>query len=301
MLNFHKITLSDRSEMMPLFALSDFRAAEYSFANCFNWSRAYGIEIAFHDRFLLVRSGENPLYYTFPVGAGDLKAIFEEIRNDAVATQRPVVFRAILPEQKEQLEQLFPGAFRFTPQRNSFDYVYRSDDLIRLAGKKYQSKRNFISRFKKNNDWRYEPVTSANLPECVAMNDAWCRLYGCNDNQSLKAETCAVHRALLHFADEQLEGGLLRVDGEVVAYTVGEPLNSDTFIVHIEKAFSERFPGAYQVINHEFLQQQAARFPYVNREDDAGDAGLRKAKLSYHPAFLLEKYIAEPTEVWSAS
>ncbi|MDR0729442.1 MAG: phosphatidylglycerol lysyltransferase domain-containing protein [Prevotellaceae bacterium] len=294
MLPFHKISLDDRDEINRRLALSDFRAAEYSFANSFNWGLAFGIEIAYFDRFLLLRSGDNPKYYLYPPGAGDVRTAIQAILDDASEGDYTACIRAILPEQKAEMEQWFPNRFRFTPQRHSFDYIYHSEDLMRLAGKKYQAKRNHAARFRKTFDWAYEPVTGANLSECVAMNKEWCRLYGCNDNLSLKAETCAVQRALLYFFEEELLGGLLRVDGRVIAYTVGERLNSDTLIVHIEKAFSESFPGAYQVINQEFVQRHADGLAYVNREDDTGDAGLRKAKLSYHPAFLLEKYLAEP-------
>ncbi|MDR1681121.1 MAG: phosphatidylglycerol lysyltransferase domain-containing protein [Prevotellaceae bacterium] len=293
MMNFRKITLDDRDAVNRCLALSDFRAAEYSFANAFNWSLAFGIEIAFADGFLLQRSGDNPKYYMYPPGAGDIKKVIQAIFDDAAEGGYTAVIRAILPEQKALLEALFPGRFRFTPQRQSFDYIYHSDDLIRLAGRKYQAKRNHAARFKKTFAWTYEPITGDNLAECVAMNQEWCRVYGCHDNLSLRAETCAVRRALLYFSEERQLGGLLRVDGRVAAYTVGEQLNSDTLIVHIEKAFSELFPGAYQVINQEFVRRHAGSLPYVNREDDTGDAGLRKAKLSYHPAFLLEKYIAE--------
>ncbi|MDR2362554.1 MAG: phosphatidylglycerol lysyltransferase domain-containing protein [Prevotellaceae bacterium] len=294
MLSFHKISIDDRDEINRRLALSDFRAAEYSFANSFNWGLAFGIEIAYFDRLLLLRSGDNPKYYLYPSGAGDVETAIQAILDDAAEGGYTACIRAILPEQKAEMEQRFPYRFRFTPQRHSFDYIYHSEDLIRLAGKKYQAKRNHAARFRKTFDWLYEPITGANLSECVAMNKEWCRLYGCNDNLSLKAETCAVQRALLYFFEEELLGGLLRVDGRVIAYTVGERLNSDTLIVHIEKAFSESFPGAYQVINQEFVQRHAAGLPYVNREDDTGDAGLRKAKLSYHPVFLLEKYLAEP-------
>jgi hypothetical protein len=294
MIQFHKITLDDRDEINRRLAVSDFRAAEYSFANAFNWSLAFGIEIAFFDRFLLLRSGDNPKYYMYPPGACDVKKAIQAIFDDAAECGYTAAIRAVLPEQKALLEQLFPHFFRFTPQRHSFDYIYHCKDLIRLAGKKYQAKRNHAARFRKNFAWSYEPITDANLSECIAMNKEWCRVYGCNDNLSLKAETCAVQRALLYFFEEKQLGGLLRIDGRVAAYTVGERLNSDTLIVHIEKAFSEQFPGAYQVINQEFITRHAEGLTYVNREDDAGDTGLRKAKLSYHPAFLLEKYIAEP-------
>ncbi|MDR2359427.1 MAG: phosphatidylglycerol lysyltransferase domain-containing protein [Prevotellaceae bacterium] len=293
MINFQAITFADREKTNEILKLSGFRAAEYSFANIFNWSKTFNSEITFFEDFLLCRSGMEKKSYLYPAGAGNLKAAITAMMDDAVLLGQPFVLRAIQAEGKQLLEQLFPGRFHFTLLRNTFDYVYHSEDLINLSGKKYQPKRNLISRFNKNFEWHYETITTGNLQECVQMNDEWCRMYACHENSSLQAETCAVRRALNYFSDEMLVGGLLRVGGKVIAYTVGEQINSDTFIVHIEKAFGEEFPGAYQLINREFAGRHAARLTYINREDDTGDEGLRKAKLSYRPVFMIEKYSAE--------
>ncbi|MDR0582176.1 MAG: phosphatidylglycerol lysyltransferase domain-containing protein [Prevotellaceae bacterium] len=293
MINFQAVTFADREKINDILKLSDFRAAEYSFANIFNWSKAFNNEIAFFGDFLLCRGGTERKSYLYPAGAGDLKAAITAMMDDAAMLGQPFVLRAMQAEGKQLLEQLFPGRFHFTVLRNAFDYIYHSEDLISLSGKKFQPKRNLISRFNKNFEWHYEAITAGNLQECVQMNDEWCHIYACHENSSLQAETCAVRRALNYFPDEMLVGGLLRVDGKVIAYTVGEQINSDTFIVHIEKAFGEKFPGAYQVINREFAERHAAHLKYINREDDTGDEGLRKAKLSYRPAFMIDKYSAE--------
>ena len=211
--------------------------------------------------------------------------------DDAAERGYPFRMRALSASTKEKVETLFPGRFEYVAVRDWADYIYTVRDLSELAGRKYQPKRNLISRFRSNNEWAYENIDSGNIAECMAMNEEWCRRNGCNDTRSLQMEAEAVTAMLAHFGELGLCGGLLRVQGKVIAYTVGEPLSDDTFIVHIEKAFTE-FQGAYQMINQQFLVHHAAAFQYVNREDDAGDAGLRKAKLSYHPAFLQEKYIA---------
>ena len=130
------------------------------------------------------------------------------------------------------------------------------------------------------------------------MNLKWCALYGCSDDEGLKKERCAVENAFAHFEAEGLLGGLLREEtgGPVIAYTMGRPLNSDTFIVHIEKAFHD-IQGAYPLINQQFVEHNCQGFTYVNREDDTGAEGLRKAKLSYRPAILLDKYYATLREL----
>ena len=123
------------------------------------------------------------------------------------------------------------------------------------------------------------------------MNAKWCAVNGCSEDASKQKEVCAVRKAFHHYDVLGLVGGILRVDGEIVGYTLGEPLNSDTFVVHIEKAFSE-VRGAYPTINNQFVSHCASNFTYINREEDMGLEGLRKAKLSYQPEILLTKYTA---------
>ena len=137
--------------------------------------------------------------------------------------------------------------------------------------------------------FQFTPVRD-NLDECWAMNEQWCAEVGCEDSESLTEESCAVRNCFNNFHSLGLRGGLLRVEGRVVAYTMGRPLSSDTFIVHIEKAFAE-VAGAYPMINQQFVTHCCEGFRYINREDDVGDEGLRRAKTSYKPDILLEKYL----------
>ena len=195
------------------------------------------------------------------------------------------------------LQEFFPDEFVFEPYRNSFDYVYSAEDLVFLRGKKFQNKRNFVSRFKKQEGWTYEPITPQNIKECAVMSIKWCARYGCGKNPSMASESCSVKNALANYFKLGLCGGLLRLNGEVVAFTIAEKTNSDTLLVHVEKAYAD-IPGAYPAISNEFLlntivADQATgqlAVKYINREDDAGDLGLREAKMQYHPLFLIEKY-----------
>ena len=161
-----------------------------------------------------------------------------------------------------------------------------------LAGKKLHSKRNFINRFKaeQEGNWRYEPIDARNIGDAWRMNVEWCAEMGCGEDPSLLEESCAVRNCFETFDALGLRGGLLRVGDRAVAFSMGRPLSSDTFIVHIEKAFAS-VAGAYPMINQQFAAHNCAEYRYVNREDDVGDEGLRKAKLSYRPAILLEKYL----------
>ena len=192
---------------------------------------------------------------------------------------------------REFLEKYFSGIFQIEENRDSFDYIYTVDKLTSLAGKKLHGKRNHIARFKDNEDWSYEPMTAENKQECYDMNLKWCDRRACKWNEDKSDEQCALNQAMKYFDALHLEGGILRKAGEIVAFTIGERLNSDTYVVHFEKAFPE-IQGAYPMINQQFVMHNCQEYSYVNREDDAGDEGLRKAKLSYYPDILLKNYTA---------
>ncbi|MBR5856336.1 MAG: DUF2156 domain-containing protein [Bacteroidales bacterium] len=316
MIEFKKIELSDKEWVDQLLQYSDYGATEFNFTVLFIWKEVFCTRIARYKDFLIVRfcpqgsSDTGKARYFFPAGRGNHKEVLEEMMQDARCLNAQFTLLSILEEQKAILEELFPDKFLFTPNRNSFDYIYLAENLITLKGKKYQSKRNFVSRFKKNNNWSYEEITPATAGECLQMNNEWCKLYGCGKDSSMQQESCSVKSALENFEALSLKGGILRVDGRIVAFSIGEKLNSNTFLVHIEKAFAY-ITGAYPAISQMFLQHQMSGtysseielsadiigFMYVNREDDAGDENLRNAKLQYHPDHLIEKYIATISEI----
>ena len=291
MIDFKQITISDKDWIDPLLRLSDYRGAEYCFTNLFVWRHVYQTKVGRMDNWLLIRTGDKDHpKEIYPAGTGELHALVGILLEEAVRERRDFRMAGVEAEKVGGLQQLYPGLFEAVPLRDSWDYIYKVQDIITLQGKHYQSKRNHIARFIELPDWRYERMTAQNVPECIAMNEAWCRLMGCADNKSLYMETCAAEIGLQNFCALGLEGALLRVSDKVVAYTLGEPVNSDTYIVHVEKAFPD-VRGAYPMINREFIRDRGASFTYVNREDDAGDPGLRTAKNSYHPVFMQEKYL----------
>lgn len=294
MLEFKKISLTDKSWVDELLKFSDFRGAEYNFTNLFIWEPVFESKICRFKDFLLLTSGtgENTRYL-FPAGKGDYKEVLSVLAEDAKLKRVPFIIIGIPPEMVDTVKSFFPENNGVDPVRDSFDYVYESEKLITLSGKKLQPKRNHLARFTELLNWSYEVIDEKNLEECVQFTEGWCiEVGGCEGNKSLSSELCAVGRALTHFFELKLSGGLIRLDGRVVAYSIGEKLNSDTLIIHIEKA-SASIRGAYQAINREFAQRNAAGLKYINREDDAGDLGLRQAKTSYYPAFMQEKYIAK--------
>ncbi len=317
MLNFNEVRLEDKEWVDQLLSYSNYMGTEYCFTTLYTWRDVYKTQICRYKDFLLIRSnsGKTP-HYIFPAGKGndsELKEVIELYQKDAKENfESPLKIVSVLNESKTKLEELFPDMFAYEHIRNSFDYIYNSIDLITLKGKKFQSKRNHLARFIELPNWSYESVTLENIAECEEMNDEWCVIYGCNRDKSMAQEADAVKECLHNFYKLGLQGGLLRLDGKVVAYTLGERLNSETYIVHVEKAFAD-IRGAYPSISRLFLLNRLCEeqmrveggkyneaitesdieFKYINREDDAGDEGLRKAKMQNNPTFLLEKWIAK--------
>lgn len=299
MINFKKIELSDKKWMDAFLAIADLRGGHQNFTNMFAWSETYDYLVAQVNGYLVVKGLLNDLpYYFYPAGSGDIKTVFEVMQQDAASCGHEFVLAGVSLEDMAVMNRVFPDRFEYKEMRDSYDYVYLVDKLVTLSGNKLHSKRNYINRFKKeNHDWNFEQISLENLADCWEMNQEWCRINSPNESESAK-ECCAVRRCFNQFAALGLEGGLIRTEGRVIAFTMGERLNSTTYITHIEKAFSE-IAGSYQMINREFAAFIQKNYPeqiYVNREEDMGFEGLRKAKLSYHPEKMEEKYFANYCE-----
>lgn len=293
---YKRIDLSDKAWMDELFAMGERPSLEYNFTNTFVWRHVYRLRVArMADRMLILSDPENPTFM-FPAGRGPIEPVIEQMAKDAARAGVPLRFHALLAGEKAWLESTYPGRFDFEEYRDGADYVYERERLATLTGKKLAAKRNHINRFVENHpDWRYEPLTQANREEAREMNVAWCEEAKLRQMSDLGSEYCAVDQALRHFDALGLSGGLIRAGGRVVAFSVGDPLNEDTFLVHFEKAFAD-VQGAYPMINQQFVLHNCMDHTYVNREDDAGVEGLRKAKLSYDPHHLVDKYMASLKE-----
>lgn len=293
MITFHKPQLEDKDWVTRAMLASEELACEFCFGNLYMWSGVFQNTIARHDDLLLARDVDDfgkPLYL-YPCGVGDKRAAIEALLDLATEENCPLTLYCLTPEKREELESLFPGQFTFEERRAYFDYIYEVEALANLAGRKYHGKRNHVSYFKKTYAWQYEPITKDNLEECYQMTIEWKKQNEQKNPEELEGEFRAIQRAMQHFFDLQFIGGLLRVDGKVVAYTFGEKMNDTLFCTHVEKAFAD-YRGAYPTINQEFAKQALSEFKLVNREEDTGSEGLRRAKESYYPTILLPKYTA---------
>ena len=255
------------------------------------WRNYYDNQIAVSGGQVFIRSGEQEPVYLLPAG-GDLREGIELLRAYAGSKGEPLQLFGADEAQRERIERWFPGLFLWEPSINDFDYLYNADDLAELAGRKYHGKRNHIAAFESSYDWTYEPIDDHNAAEVDDMVREWCRERGNCSDPGLKNERCAVSEAMRNRQALSLRGGLLRVEGKVVAMTFGSPINADVFDVHVEKALPA-YNGAYAMINNQFVKREIQGcWKLVNRENDLGIEGLRRAKKSYHPARVLEKYLA---------
>jgi hypothetical protein len=298
MVNFKQITLSDKKDIDACFEGNTYRACDFSFANLYAWNARFKTVFSIENKtiFLRFQDLDGQQYYMMPVGKMPLSEAFGLMMKDAEENRIPFQMKGVSNEMWENIQREIPGKFRRLPDRNNDEYIYFSEKLIRLSGKKLQSKRNHINRFKADNpDWEYFPLTSeSELDECAAMLDRWEDVNPVNTDLSRRYDYIATKIMLENFSYLQLRGGALRVNGKIAAFTIGEPLTADTFVVHVEKAFGD-MNGAYTMINQQFIEHEASGFTYINREEDMGKENLRKAKLSYHPDILLEESILIPS------
>ena len=267
------------------------RSCDMSFAAIYLWRGFYQLEYAEVEGVIVFRSNEEKTSFSLPLGEGDPRKALEKVLEYCREQQIPPVFHSISREMEQYLNEQFPGQFCVEFDRDIADYIYETQALIELKGRKYHGKKNHINKLNKMYDWSYEAITPENTQECLDMLAVWKQQNCTSENLEKHAEICVSEASLKEREFLGLKGGLLRVDGKVAAFAVGEQIAPDTFCVHIEKAFAD-VQGAYSVINQQFLIHEAADCKYVNREDDVGDPGLRQAKLSYHPVFLEEKGIA---------
>ena len=298
MISFKKLDPAQRDLYLPYLAHAAHRGCTYSFANLCLWGRQQGALVEGHLVIFSHFSGHS--MYPFPMGSGNVRPVIDAIIQDAEKRGIPFRLAGLTRTETDLLEALYPGRFRFHCNRDIYDYVYAIDDLAELKGRKYQQKRNHIHRFEDAcPDWSLRPFSDEVLEECRRFTDEWYRRRAEeNPHEDIKMEQAALNRAYRHWKELGMEGLVLYSGGAPVAMTLASFLSSDTLDVHFEKARTD-IPGAYAFINRAFARHIREKYPHVawlNREDDTGSEGLRKAKLSYHPHHLVEKCWALLTE-----
>jgi len=316
------LSLEDKPILDLAFQKFPSSISEFTFTNLFIWRHAYQIKISRLKNFLCLfaENGEHPFFFP-PIGEGDALECYRTLLQ--LMKEKGVFVKiARVPEEVVSRFDWKSEGFMVEFDRDQSDYVYLSEDLIHLQGRKYHRKRNHIKQFKGKYTHQYLPLTSELISDCLRLESNWCDLRQCEVMPGLRNESIATKEAFSHFealrvhpvrksiealnpaemvpkydpvTDQRqffsngVKGGVILINGKVEAFTLGEPLNHDTVVIHIEKA-NPAFEGLYPTINQAFLENHWSGYTYVNREQDLGEEGLRKAKESYFPHRMINKH-----------
>jgi hypothetical protein len=274
------------------FSRNRYDSADCTFANLYIWRHVNAYEWAPVGGYLSVKGRLSGQPFVLPP-LGDMKpelSVAVLALDNYFANQGfPLFIKGATIDVVNFLARTWPNKFIFSPDRNSYEYVYRSSDLINLSGNNYRAKRNHINYFKRlHPDYKFVPLTHEMIPESLAVFRSWYRTGSRERTVASSTEESAIEEALQHWVDLQLAGGAILINDRVEAFSLGEELNEDTFVVHIEKA-NPCIKGLYQAINRDFCRIYCAGKKYVNREEDLGIAGIRAAKISYRPVGYVPK------------
>ena len=289
MLDFHPLQLEDLPKLRQFFRYSGSRICDTTPGTVFIWRDMYKTEWAIYDGSLYFKVlypdlGET---FTLPLGGGRPEH-YRQIAGYCCRRSVPISFYPVPKDELERLQQFFPNSAAIAA-RDSFDYLYRAEDLKYFRGKKLSGQRNHVNKFLKTyGSWTFRPITSEDIPAVKGFLDRYASRWD-KSAASFHEDIAKTHEVLDNFSLYDLLGGMLLVEGEIAGFSLGEVLG-DTLFTHIEKADRD-YEGCYQMLVAQFAQQFAHEgVHFINREDDAGDPGLRTSKLSYHPVSLLEKY-----------
>ncbi|MEM4309041.1 MAG: DUF2156 domain-containing protein [Thermoplasmata archaeon] len=262
--------------------------SEMCFGSLFIWRDTYPAYISKIGNGFVLKGEEEFLMPVCERNPAETEKIVQAIEDYNRARQKRTVFRFTPKDCAEFLKQ---RAYEIVPDRDNFDYLYLPEELATLPGQKYYSKRKDIKKFVEKTGGKAEFVElkQEHLEQCLALNLNWIVEKELNNDFHVMAEHRALERAVKHYFELEFIGYAVLLDGKVVGFTIAEPLNKDTVVVHFEKG-DYRLPGIYQYINQKFAEAMLGKFGYINREQDLGISGLRKAKESYHPIAMVEKY-----------
>lgn len=283
-INFELLDLKHKDLLDNYFKNNRTEVSEFNFTEMFIWRNIRNTKIGFiNDNICIsVVKDKRKIFYR-PFGNNKIKETIEFIFNNKLCE---MIYGYLIEEIKDLNLQ---NEYIIEKDRDNFDYVYLTDDLINLKGRKYDGKRNHIKKFKQLN-YHITPISKEILPSVIEFQKRWCKDRLCDDDLSLKNESVAVGELLSNFDKLSVFGAALFIDNIIQGYTIATELNDDTAVVIVEKA-NPQFKGIYQALNQLFAEKFLFKYKYINREQDTGNEGLRKAKMSYHPHHFVEKLI----------
>lgn len=287
-MDFEAIGLDRQAQYRQILLTCPQITSDYSFANIWGWQHEHSLQWAWDDNGLVwIRQLQPRLHYWAPIGPWD-QVDWASICDRQVSSGTRFVR---VPEKLKQIwTTQLPGRLHFEEARGQWDYLYSRKELVLLKGNRFHKKKNLLNQFVRKYEHSYRQLRGDILDMALSMQENWCQWRDCEASDSLAAENRVIEKILHHWEHMQgLSGGALIVDQQMVAYTVVEALDDRTLLIHFEKA-DPQYKGAYQAINQIFLSHADDRYEIVNREQDLGDEGLRKAKLSYHPIDFQRKW-----------
>ncbi len=283
---FEPISLERQDAYRERLAESDVIASDYSFVNLWGWAQEYDLSWAWGDDLVWIKQSWPEEVYWAPIGS------LEEVRwGDALSGlgEPNPVFTRVPRNLALAWEKGFPGRMKVGEARDQWDYLYSVEDLVKLSGNRYHKKKNLLNQFRRRYDYEFLDLNAEILDRIVALQERWCEWRDCESSELLAAENRVIGRLLGAWHRlRDMTGGAIFVDGEGVAFCLAERYPQDILIMHAEKGFTD-YVGIYQAVNQMFLAAHRG-FRLVNRQQDLGEAGLRKAKLSYHPVDFVHKY-----------
>ena len=288
---FKTLQLQDKEFFQGFFKEYRPEISELTFTNLFIWRSHYKFQWSIYKEWLVIVSleGEYGTYAMEPIGPSPRDEVTRQVlewMREEKNEKNPRIERA-----DERIIREIEGIrdISIEPTRDHFDYVYLRDDLVSLAGSKYRSKRNHINQLLRTYSYQYSDLAPDHIQDCIELQDRWCEMKRCEDDLDLLGEWDAVKEILKSYTSLEVQGAVITIENKVVAFTIGQMLNNDTAVVHIEKADPE-IPGLYPVINQQFCENNLKNVKYINREQDLGILGLREAKLSYYPDHMVQKF-----------
>ncbi len=299
--NGKPIELKNRKLFEDYFKNFPSEISEFSFTNLFIWNKYYNyLYLEYNDHLVIysreyfkkwrksISRREATIFFMPPIGPNPVKIILEIFKSlkNVEFHRVPEPLITSLNEEGE-FEAL---NIEILEDRNNWDYVYQKDDLINLPGNKFRQKRRWLNKFLEQYDYDFQVITENLVEEALQLQLEWCDVSECQSNEELAEEQKAIKLALENCSDLGFSGGIIFIDGKCIAYTLGEMLNKETIVIHIEKAHFE-YEGSYQAINNLFLKEFGKNAIYVNRQQDLGIEGLRRAKEAYKPIRMVKKSI----------
>jgi hypothetical protein len=286
-LNFEPIGMDRQSEYRERLARCGQIASDYSFINIWGWGEEYGLQWAWRDGLVWIRQTQPRTALWAPVG--DWSAVdWGQALKEAGAVADRIVR---VPEPLAQtLAPLLDPAHAPAEIRDHWDYLYSRQELVELKGNRFHKKKNLLNQFLNAYSHTYLSMNEDMIEQALNMQEDWCTWRDCESNDTLAAENKGIARVLNHWHQLQgITGGAIVVKDILVAYTIAETMPDHSLVIHFEKGCPD-YKGSYQAINQMFLAHAPEEYNMVNREQDIGDEGLRKAKLSYNPVGFVKKY-----------